>query len=612
MKNRWLWVILLLLALCPVLAGADVEYCGRSWPEDAEYIDLGDMVVTDFDAFEAFLDQMPNLKQVDMWQNRMSKASCDRLAARYPEMKWGWTMVIAAWDHEHLVRTDYTAWSTLHNNRSGKHSSEDMSVLKYCWNLMALDVGHNKIDSLDFLYDLPELRVLIVAINNVTDITPVGSLKHLEYAELFNNKITDITPLQDLTHLLDLNISFNKIADLSPVKNLKNLERLWLFSSQQLKQSPSPNVVAEIRAALPDTQIDTTHHPTTGTWRYIGGNRKHPHYAVITAMFGEDHLHPHYEYIPFDESFEADDTHFPENTPSPYEESPALTLNAPQDFSDKNYRLPVDFTPGAAPKQEAYTDGNTYTDSTISVTAGKGNTGKCDYWYAEIQLTDASQLRTMAGGSTGGFERPGEMKGPLLAQRANAVVAINGDFWNSKEKRGMGYIVRQGILYQNKLANNRNWDARLMDVLLIDEDGDFIALQQPMEGKIPGLLNGKRVLNAFSFGPILVQDGEAVTNYHQSDFWLDMAADKPRQRMCICQTGPLRYLVLCCAGPYKENEGMTLRELGALAASMGAQTAYNLDGGYSTMLYFNGRQLNESGNTSPRALMDIIYFASAE
>ena len=218
----------------------------------------------------------------------------------------------------------------------------------------------------------------------------------------------------------------------------------------------------------------------------------------------------------------------------------------------------------------------------------------------------------MAGGNTGGFERPGEMKGPLLAQRANAVVAINGDFWNSKEKRGMGYIVRQGILYQNKLANNRNWDARLMDVLLIDEDSDFIALQQPMEGKIPGLLNGKRVLNAFSFGPILVQDGEAVTNYHQSDFWLDMAADKPRQRMCICQTGPLRYLVLCCAGPYKENEGMTLRELGALAASMGAQTAYNLDGGYSTMLYFNGRQLNESGNTSPRALMDIIYFASAE
>ena len=176
----------------------------------------------------------------------------------------------------------------------------------------------------------------------------------------------------------------------------------------------------------------------------------------------------------------------------------------------------------------------------------------------------------------------------------------------------MGYIGRQGILYQNKLAKGRNWDSMLMDVLLIDEDGDFTVLQQPTEGKIPGLINGKRVLNAFSFWPILVADGAAVTNYHQSDFWLDMAADKPRQRMCICQTGPLRYLVLCCAGPYKENSGMTLRELGSLAASMGARIAYNLDGGYSTMLYFRGRYLNESGNTSPRALMDIIYFASGE
>ena len=610
MKSRWLWIVLLLL-LWPVLAGANVSYEGKTWPEDAEYIDLGDFVVTDFDAFMAFLDRMPNLKQVDMWQNRMTREQCDLLAARYPGMKWGWTMVIKGWDHEHLVRTDYTAWSTLHNNRSAKHSSEDLSVVRYCWNLKALDIGHNKVDNLDFLYDLPELRVLIIAINNVTDITPLASLKHLEYAELFNNKITDITPLKDLPHLLDLNLSFNKITDLSPVKNLKTLQRLWLFSSQRTNQSPAPETVAELRAALPDTQIDTVHHPTTGTWRYVGTNRKHPHYAVITQMFGEDHLRPRYEYVPFDESWTEDGYHFPENTPSPLADSPALPLMAPQDFSDRNYLLPVDFSPGSALKAEGY-NGQNYTDSTISVKTGSGNTGTCDYWYAEIRLTDASQLRTMAASTDGSFSRSGEMNGLRFAQRATAVVAINGDFWGSREKRGMGYIVRQGILYQNNLAAVRQADSLLMDVLLIDEDGDFTVLQQPTQGKIPGLLNGKRVLNAFSFGPILVRDGEAVSNYHQSDFWLDMAADQPRQRMCICQTGPLQYLVLCCSGPYKENAGMTLRELGELAASLGARTAYNLDGGYSTLLYFNGRSLNQSGNTKPRALMDIIYFASAE
>ena len=603
---------MLLLLLWPVLAGADVAYEGMSWPEDAEYIDLGDFVVTDFDAFMDVLDRLPNLKQVDMWQNRMTREQCSLLASRYPDMKWGWTMVIKGWDHEHLIRTDYTAWSTLHNNKTAKHSSEDFSVLKYCWNLKALDIGHNKVDSLDFLYDLPELRVLIIACNNVTDITPIASLKHLEYAELFNNKITDITPLKDLPHLLDLNLSFNRIQDLSPVAGLKTLQRLWLFSSQRTKQQPAPETVAALRAALPDTQIDTEHHPTTGTWRYIGGNRKHPHYAVITQMFGEDHLHPRYDYVPFDESWTEDGYHFPENTPSPLEDSPALSLYTPQDFSDRGYLLPVDFTPGSVPKPEGFSDEYSYSDSTITVKAGSGNTGTCDYWYAEIRLTDASQLRTMGASNDGSFSRTGELNGLRFAEQANAVVAINGDFWDSREKHEMGYIVRQGILYRNKLDAVRQWDSRLMDILLIDEDGDFTVLQQPTAGKIPGLLNGKRVLNAFSFGPILVQNGEAVTNYHQSDFWLDMAADQPRQRMCICQTGHLRYLVLCCSGPYKENTGMTLRELGELAASLGAVTAYNLDGGYSTLLYFNGRQLNQSGNTKPRALMDIIYFASAE
>ncbi len=102
-----------------------------------------------------------------------------------------------------------------------------------------------------------------------------------------------------------------------------------------------------------------------------------------------------------------------------------------------------------------------------------------------------------------------------------------------------------------------------------------------------------------------------MKNYREADNWLDMAAGQPRQRICLCQTGPLHYLILCCAGPYKENAGMTLHELADLAVKLGAKTAYNMDGGYSTLLYFNGKRVNETGNKSPRNLMDIIYFASA-
>ena len=615
-RGRSFCLVLLSLLLCLVLTagaeGTNVIYEGTSYPQNAEYIDLGDFVVTDFDAFMAFLDQMPSLRQVDMWQNRMTADQCDMLAARYPEMRWGWTMVIKNWNHEHLIRTDYTSWSTLHNNKSAKHSSEELSVLKYCWNLMALDVGHNKIDNLDFLYDLPNLRVLILACNAITDITPLASLEHLEYVELFNNKITDVTPLKDLPHLMDLNLSFNRIADLSPIENIKTIKRLWLFSSQKINKSPDPAAVDALRAALPDAEIDTVHHPTTGTWRYIANNRKHPHYAAIVQMFGDDHLHPRYEYVPFEDSWTPEGTTPAAPTPSPIEEGPPLALKTPQDFSDKGYLLPVDFSAGKPPKAEGYLSDHEYADSTISVKTGGGNTGACDYWYAEIRLTDASQIRTMAASRDGSFKSFGQMDSLRLSELSNAVVAVNGDCWNSSEKKNMGYIVRQGILYQNNLGVANSWDSILMDVLLINEDGDFVVLKKPTEGKIPALLNGKRVLNAFSFGPVLVENGEAVKNYHEADFWLDMAADKARQRMCICQTGPLKYLVLCCAGPYKDNAGMTLRELADLAVSLGAKTAYNLDGGYSTLLYFNGQRLNECGSKEHRRLQDIIYFASAE
>ena len=614
MKKRWLWIILFLLLLFPVLAGADVSYAGKKWPEDTTYMKLGNFVVKDFKEFYTVLAKLPNLKRVDMWKNRMTKKQCDALAARFPNIKWGWTMVIKGKDHQHLVRTDYTAFSTLHNNRSSRHTSEDFSILKYCWNLKGLDIGHNAVESLDFLYDLPELRVLIVGANQVKDIKPLASLKHLEYAELFNNKITDVSPLKDLPHLLDLNLSFNKIKDLTPLTKLKTLQRLWLFSSMRFNTSPPAETVHKLRKALPKTQIDTVHHPTTGGWRYIRNNKKHPHYEVITQMFGEDHLHPKHKYVPFKESWTNDKSSSSGGASSSAKKSTLLPLLKVQDFSDRKYLLPISFKTGSTPKKKGFNNKKqSYSDSTIQVTTGHGNTGKCEYWYAKISLTDASQLRTMAASKNGGFKTAGEMNGLNLAKKTKAVVAINGDFWNSKEKRGMGYIVRQGILYQNNLAPDRtSSDSILMDVLLIDEDGDFIVFQQPTKNSIPALVNGKRILNAFSFGPILVKNGKAVKNYNHSDCWLDMAADKPRQRMCICQTGPLQYMVLCCAGPYKGNTGMTLKELGKLAAKLGAKTAYNLDGGYSTMLYFHGNLLNSSGNASPRMLMDVIYFASAE
>lgn len=279
--KKLLVLLALLLCVCAFAQADDVKtvsFLGVTVPVDAEHVDLGNKAVRNFDALEEFLDQLPNLKSVDMYNTKMYRKYCDRLSQRYPDVKWGWTLHFG---DGHTLRNDAKVFSTLHNNRSKTHSSIELSILKYCPGLVALDIGHNRVDDLSFLYDLPNLKVLIVACNAVTDITPIGSLKDLEYLEIFKNKIKDISPLAGLTNLVDLNICFNYIGDWTPIHGLTKLERLWLYNSNNYSDDrPVPtSVVNELKEKLPDCYIDYRSYSTNGGWR------EHPRYDVIYEMF---------------------------------------------------------------------------------------------------------------------------------------------------------------------------------------------------------------------------------------------------------------------------------------------------------------------------------------
>ena len=270
--------------------------------------------------------------------------------------------------------------------------------------------------------------------------------------------------------------------------------------------------------------------------------------------------------------------------------------------------LPIDFTPGVVPVGKNFT-ATAYRDSTIEVTIETGRAVNCDYWVADIVIQDASQLRTV---SAGGFDMDRAMDGVRLANYVNAVLAINGDYNYSTGKNGFGCVIRQGVTYLNNLDTEGHWRSTVMDILLIDEDGDFHVLYRPQTGAIGDTVDGKKIINAFTFGPILVDNGEAVLLFNGADSYIDMGAGVKRQRMAICQAGPLHYKAVCCAGPARGSRGMTLREFAELVASLDVQVAYNLDGGDSTVMAFNGKKINDPGNASTRKLKDIIYFASME
>ena len=169
------------------------------------------------------------------------------------------------------VPSNATAFTTNKSEKEGyRLRSSDMEALKYVKNLKALDIGHCAITSLDFLKGM-DLEFLILSHNNITDISILGEMPHLQYLEIFRNNITDISPLANCPELIDLNITITKVTDLTPLDACPNLERLWLCTYMQTTVPDEANK-EHFRQTHPNCILrDDISHPTH-LWR------EHPRY----------------------------------------------------------------------------------------------------------------------------------------------------------------------------------------------------------------------------------------------------------------------------------------------------------------------------------------------
>ena len=90
-------------------------------------------------------------------------------------------------------------------------------------------------------------------------------------------------------------------------------------------------------------------------------------------------------------------------------------------------------------------------------------------------------------------------------------------------------------------------------------------------------------------------------------------ADNPRTAIGVIEESDcsVHYIVIVSDGRTSESSGLTLYEMAELMKSYGVTTAYNLDGGGSSTMYFNGQVINKpttNGNKiSERAVSDIVY-----
>lgn len=253
----------------------------------------------------------------------------------------------------------------------------------------------------------------------------------------------------------------------------------------------------------------------------------------------------------------------------------------------------------AATATSAVQTDTSYLDEHIQATIETITTNNTTVYVADIQITSPEYLQTALAQNT--FGTNVTAKTSEIAAANQAILAVNGDYYGANST---GYVIKNGVVYRDTIRD----DAENGD-LAIYADGSFrIIYENEISTKE---LVEEGVINLLAFGPSLVEDGEIVVN-NNTEVGQAMSSN-PRSAIGMIEEedGSLHYLIVVSDGRTAESEGLTLYQLAQVLQSYGATTAYNLDGGGSATLYFNGQVINKpttNGRTiTERAVSDIVY-----
>ena len=257
--------------------------------------------------------------------------------------------------------------------------------------------------------------------------------------------------------------------------------------------------------------------------------------------------------------------------------------------------LPFDTTAGRTPSANGYTSDG-YEDESITLTLETIDLDQVMWRVARVRISHPSQLRTGLAGS------PGSSRVALIssmARKYNAVIAINANYMaNDPVKTSFEY--RMGERVRAKFN-------RTKDLLIIDENADFHLFVKSDKSDVKKFTDeGHQIINAFTFGPALVKDGAML----ELDAKYGYNPHGKEPRMAIGQTGPLEYVLVLAEGRTGDSEGVTQRELAEFMFSLGCIQAFNLDGGNSATMVFNGGYYQYKTSSNERAQSDMIYFAT--
>ena len=252
--------------------------------------------------------------------------------------------------------------------------------------------------------------------------------------------------------------------------------------------------------------------------------------------------------------------------------------------------------PGSTSSSSSGTVIGTYSDSKSKITVTQYRAYDSNIYVADVEVTDGTSILSAFANNTYGRNITDTTSD--MAEENNAVLAINGDYYGARQS---GYVIRNGVVYRNQGSNGED--------MVISKDGTLSFISE--SDTTTDSLIQKQAWQVLSFGPVLVENGEvAVTE--NDEVGMAMASNP---RTAIGTVAKNHYLFVVSDGRTSESAGLSLYELANFMKSLGATNVYNLDGGGSSTMVFQGEVVNNpttNGNKiSERAVSDILYIGKS-
>ena len=238
----------------------------------------------------------------------------------------------------------------------------------------------------------------------------------------------------------------------------------------------------------------------------------------------------------------------------------------------------------------------TYSDSKSKITVTQYRAYDSNIYVADVEVTDGTSILSAFAKNTYGRNITDTTSD--MAEENNAVLAINGDYYGARQS---GYVIRNGVVYRNQGSNGED--------MVISKDGSLSFISE--SDTTTDSLIQKQAWQVLSFGPVLVENGQVAVS-ENDEVGMAMASNP---RTAIGTVAKNHYLFVVSDGRTSESAGLSLYELANFMKSLGATNVYNLDGGGSSTMVFQGEVVNNpttNGNKiSERAVSDILYIGKS-